>query len=458
MASREDNPIWLDAEETIRTLFHDRADNDWLRLEQKRVIQTPSKAVIEDFDVKECCEIRAELQKGFKHIFEHTHVNTFWEDLVFKLKRAGGIHPVASRKRQNEDQLVASMIHPTLKKVVNSISIIPGISKCTNCNGQQPEGNGAVSSHSIIQDKIKTGNASGKPASVDATIQISNGKCTNCNGQQPERNGAVSSHSLIEDKIKTGSASEKPASARDDTIQISNGKCTNCNGQQLERNGAVSSHLVIQDEIKTGNTSGKPPSVDATIQISDGVNFYVLIPVEIKVEIKEQHQYQIAAYVTKMSTAKELENKVVIGILMDKEFFKLVFSPYKSKTKAIPLPIVYVSPLIRWKESSPQTLLSVLPAALLVIACTCYFRLDRIECDEDLQILQIAGKLLENRHKIKPIQDDVLVMVDDLLKISQKQQKDIAVLQTEIEDLKKQIKQNGALTDSQGSSTSSTTT
>ena len=420
MASREDNPIWLDAKNIISTLFHDQTKDDWLKLEQREVIKTPSDAGIKDFIVKECCEIRAELQKGFNHIFEQTHVDTFWEDLVFKLKRAGGIHPVASRKRQNEDQLVASMIHPTLKKVVDSISIIPGISKCTNCNGQQPEGNGAVSSHSLIQDKIKTGNASGKPASVDATIQISNGKCTNCNGQQPERNGAVSAH------------------------------------------------LVIQDEIKTGNKSGKPPSVDATIQISDGVNFYVLIPVEIKVEIKKQDLYQIAAYMTKMSTAKELEKKVVIGIIMDKEFFKLVFSPYFffDKAEPVPLPIVYISPLIRWKESSPQTLLSVVPAALLVIACTCYYQRDKIKCDEekiDSEVLQIARKLSENRHIIKPIlsiHDDVLVMVDGLLQISQKQQKDIVDLKTEIEDLKKQlhIKQNGALTDSQGSSTSLTTT
>ena len=77
MALREDNPIWLDAKETICTLFHDQADSDWLKLEQRKLIPTPSRASIEDFNVKECCEIRAELQKGFNHIFEHTHVNTF---------------------------------------------------------------------------------------------------------------------------------------------------------------------------------------------------------------------------------------------------------------------------------------------------------------------------------------------------------------------------------------------
>jgi hypothetical protein len=377
MTSREDNPILLVAEETISTLFH---RDDWIRLEQTSWIPTPSSATTGDFNVKQCCKIREELHEGFKHIFEHSfHVDTFWEDLVFKLKRAGGIHPVATRKRQNEEYLVTSLIYPTLKKVVDSISIIPG--KCTKCtNGQQPLA----------------------------------GECTN--GHRP--------------------------------------------------GGAVSSHLVIQDEIRIGNASGRPPAVDATIQISDGKNYNVLVPVEVKVDIQQNHQYQIAAYVIKMSTAKELENKVVIGIIMDKENFHLVFSPYfffnESKAEPVPLPIVYISPMIMWKESAPQTLLSVAPAALLVIACTCYFQLDRIKCDEekiDPQVLKIARQLCENRHKIKPIHDDALVTVDDLLQISQKQQKEITDLKTEVEELKKQqvhLKQNGALADSQ-SSTSSTT-
>ena len=354
MASREDSPIWLDAEETIRTLFHDQADNDWLRLEQRMLIPTPSKAAAENFNIKECCEIRAKLQEGFSHIFEHSHVSTFWEDLVFKLKRAGGIHPVATRKRQNEEQLVTSMIYPTMKKVVDSISIIPG--KCTN----------------------------------------------GLNAQRPE--------------------------------------------------GVVSSHLVIQDEIKMGNSSGQSPAVDAMIQISDGNDCKVLIPVEVKVEIEEKHLYQVAAYVTKVSTAKELEKKVVIGIIIDKEFFKLVFSPYyffdETKGEPVPLPIVYVSPLIQWKETSPQTLLSIVPAALLVIACTCYFQLERIECDTkdiDSQVLDVARKLFKTRHEVKPILSADKITFDDLLQFSKQQQNEIKILKDKLDALEEKIhpKQNG---------------
>lgn len=360
MAAREDNPIWLEAQEIISDLFHD--DGRWHKLQQRELIKTPSEAVKEDFIVEECCEIRANLKEGFDHIFEHSHVNKFWEELAFQLKQTTGIRPVASRKRRNEEHLVTSLIQPTLEKIVNSISIIP----------------------------------------------------------RKHTNGSTM--------------------------------------QQLQ--GIVSSHLVIQDEIKMGDASGRPPAVDATIQISDGDICEVLIPVEVKVKIVLHHLYQIAAYVTKVSTAEELEKKVVIGIIMDTNNFNLVFSPYsyddKSGNKPVPLPIVYVSPPITWRDSSPsgQILFSILPAALMVIACTCYFQLDRIECDKnniDSQVLNMARKLLQNRHMIKPILDD-----DDLLRVLKQQQKKVKDLEEKIDKLETQLshKQNGTPTGSLDSSIS----
>ena len=361
MASREDNPIWLEAEKIINTLFDDDTKSEWKKLEQRRVIAAASSASTADFNVKHCCEIQASLKEGFSHIFKQSHVDTFWEGLVFKLKKATSINPVVSRKRKNEAHLVTSLIYPTLKKVVDSISII------------------------------------------------------------------------LEEHI---------------------------NGLTVQRPQVpVTSHLVIQDEVKTGNTS----VVDASIQINHGKDCKVLIPVEAKVEIEENNLYQIAAYVTKVSTAQQLEKKAVIGIIIDKENFHLVFSPYFYLDKngatpvLTPLPIAYVSPPIAWRNNSPQALFSIIPAALLVIACTCHFQLDRIKCDEediDKPVLTTARKLLERRHKIEPFCDDeVLRTIQDLIEISKKQQTDIADIKKDIDDLKKQ-QQNGPHTDSQSSSTS----
>ena len=368
MASREDNPMWLEAEIIINTLFHDDTNSVWQKLSQQKIIAAASGATTMDFDVEQCCEIRDRLKEGFSHIFKHSHVDTFWEGLVFKLKKATSINPAVSRKRKNEAHLVTSLIYPTLKKVVDSISIIP---------------------------------------------------------EKHVRPTDVEQHQV-----------------------------------------PITSHLVIQDEIKTGNTS----VVDASIQINDGKKCRVLIPVEAKVEIEQNHLYQIAAYVTKVSTAPQLEKKVVIGIIIDKENFHLVFSPYfyhyKSEASAtpvpIPIPIVYISPPITWRNSSPQSLFSIIPAALLVIACTCYFQRDRIEYVEkiDSQVLGTARKLLESRHKIEPFCDDVLSAIHDLLQISKKQQEDITDLKNEIDDLKKKLhldlKQNdiATLTDSESNSAS----
>ena len=52
----------------------------------------------------------------------------------------------------------------------------------------------------------------------------------------------------------------------------------------------------------------------------------MLVPVEASVEIKDDRNlYQIAAYITKVSTTQQLEKKAVTGIIIDKENFNLVF-------------------------------------------------------------------------------------------------------------------------------------
>ena len=103
--------------------------------------------------------------------------------------------------------------------------------------------------------------------------------------------------------------------------------------------------------------------------------------------------YKIAGYVTKVSIAKELERKVVVGIL--KAFSKSSAPPYfyPAASGNVPLPVVYVSPPIVWKNRSPQTLFSIVPTALLVIVCTCYIQLDRIETENiDPQVVGVAHK------------------------------------------------------------------
>ena len=322
MAANRVKPIWKVAQDLISSLFHENAQ--WKKLEQIKLILTPSsKAAKRNFEVEQCCTIKAELKEGFDHIFECSHASRFWEDLVFSrfwedlvfnIKQATGICPVAYRKQRKKEHLVTNLIQPTLEKVVHSISMIPR--KATS--------------------------------------------------------------------------------------------------KQLE--GTVSSHLVIQDEIKMGRATGRPPAVDATIQINEGDTCKVLIPVEIKVGIKPKHLYQIAAYVTKVSTANELQKKVVIGMIIDTNKFNLVFSPYTYHDESgieLPLPIVYVSPPIVWTDtcSSPQGQIpfSILPAALMVIACTCYFERERLDYNQTInpQVLATAHRLLNTKHKIEPIYDDL---------------------------------------------------
>ena len=343
MAANTEKPIWAVAKDMISDLFHEKAQ--WQKLEQINLVLTPSSAAKRDFKVEECCTIKAELKKGFDHIFKCNHVSKFWEILAFNIRQATGIRPIASRKRKSEEHLVTSLIQPTLENIVNSLSMIP----------------------------------------------------------------------------------RKPTS------------------KQLK--DTVSSHLVVQDEIRIGDASGRSPAVDATIQINEGDTCEVFIPVEIKVGIELKHLYQIAAYMTKVSTADELQEKVVIGMIIDTNNFNLVFSPYTYHDESgisVPLPIIYVSPPIMWRDSSPQgqVLFSILPAALMVIACTCYFEEKRLDYKQynrtrniNRQVLDTAHRLLETKHKIEPIFDD-----DDLFRALKEQQRKVKDLEEKIEKL-----QNGTL-------------
>ena len=114
----------------------------------------------------------------------------------------------------------------------------------------------------------------------------------------------------------------------------------------------------------------------------------------------------------------------------------------------VPLLIVYVSHPIKWRNSSPQEMLSIMPSSLLVIACTCYYQLDRKGYDQksiDSMVLNVAHQLHQRRHKIEPI-----FCEDDVLQLLKCQQKKVKHLEDKIEELETKLrqKQNGTPTDS----------
>ena len=214
-------------------------------------------------------------------------------------------------------------------------------------------------------------------------------------------------------------------------------------------NNSFSAHFIVREAVNASTRDTHSAFTDAAIQINDGDHkCRAYIPIEAKVKAKCDDFSQLAAYITKTSTAEEIRDKVMIGILIDKEQLHLAFSPLKYEDKSItpartvPLPVVYVSPSIQWKSLESDSVFSTLnPAALLIIACTCFFDMERIVVPEDhddlsVSLLDIGEKILQNEpHKFSAIQHEY----DEILKNQEKQKQELKAQREEIKMLRKKL-------------------
>lgn len=199
---------------------------------------------------------------------------------------------------------------------------------------------------------------------------------------------------------------------------------------------SVITDYIIEDEVEMKDgTPGQKPSVDGVIQVSDKDDEVILalIPVEMKVEIDPQRDYaQIASYINKMSTADDIRECIMIGVIIDKIQFRLAFSVYSAKK--IPLPIVHISPPIAWRSES-----LVSEESMLILACTFLTgQLKRLQYVDrkphpfsvPVKTLNVLGnKLLESPHILYTV-----------VRGSYSDKKKIYDQQKEIQELRKTIK------------------
>ena len=186
---------------------------------------------------------------------------------------------------------------------------------------------------------------------------------------------------------------------------------------------AIKTDYLIQDDIQiVPNQPGQTPAVDALIQISkaDGT-IIACVPIKTKKDMNIKHYTQIACYINKLSTAQELTKFVTTGAIIDQRSFRLAFSVYCTEGE-IPLPIVRISPPIKWKS---ENFCVVDQSALLTLACTFLTgQLERQEymeeecCEISTDDLQGWGKLLQRiPHVIDDLERNVVEqekMLNDL--------------------------------------------
>lgn len=201
-------------------------------------------------------------------------------------------------------------------------------------------------------------------------------------------------------------------------------------------------YFLVGDSIKMGRGLGGQPAVDAAIQIDDASHRPLsLVPVEMKPEIiPSKHFAQIAAYMNKASTAIELSSSVMTSIIIDVKHINFAFSPIKfdAESGVVPLPVVYISPPITWKEG----MFFAVPEAILIIACMMIRKsLSRLACTDDVKHLIAKGQaLLSDCHIL--YEPDTIAQSRGLYTIIENQQKKREELDAKLE---KGIKQQRSI-------------
>ena len=211
----------------------------------------------------------------------------------------------------------------------------------------------------------------------------------------------------------------------------------------------IKTDFFIQDEIELSvGKGGQKPAVDAMIQISNKDDKAVAcVPVEMKIDMDTKHYSQIACYMNKLSTAKDVADSVLVGIIIDSRQFRLAFSVYYDENSgSIPLPVVHISPPIEWR--SDHSFHSIHPQSMLTLACTFLIgQLKRVPfpkeystiCGEPsaTKIIEMGNILIKKPHVIHKPYREIEVSLKRQL---EEQRKKINKLEEEMETIKEAIK------------------
>ena len=217
----------------------------------------------------------------------------------------------------------------------------------------------------------------------------------------------------------------------------------------LKGGETVKTNYVIEDELEMEDRkSGQKPSVDAVIQVSkkEGT-IKALIPVEMKVDMDTKNYSQIAGYMNRLSAVADVKDFTMVGVLIDKTKFRLAFSVFCNDSETVPLPIVYISPPIGWRQES-----LIHEPAMLVLTCTFLIgQLKRLRYDPSVHaplhtrraspatLNEMGEKLLVNPVALKDPGEEKLGLISLKRRIDE-QNEEIKEGKKEIEGLKKKIK------------------
>ena len=123
-----------------------------------------------------------------------------------------------------------------------------------------------------------------------------------------------------------------------------------CKGSEVE----YSSEFNLETKTDSSGTPGRKPEVNYLLSGYVGNEAVYRIPAESKVKMQASDMSQLSQYMSTMTSGKYISRNVTQGILLDDSFVRIrfVFSALfvDEQGKCIPLPIVLISPPLKWRE------------------------------------------------------------------------------------------------------------
>ena len=132
--------------------------------------------------------------------------------------------------------------------------------------------------------------------------------------------------------------------------------------------------LLPEENIRLHDGSGRPACVDYVVRLENSDRVLKCIPIEAKQAFSTLYIKQLSAYMNKLATCADFNDQVLVGLLLMEDSFHIAFSPFKWAETNRAVPVVYITPSIKWRNSQ-----CVSSSGLLLLSVLHLFNMKRIE-------------------------------------------------------------------------------
>ena len=199
----------------------------------------------------------------------------------------------------------------------------------------------------------------------------------------------------------------------------------------------------VEQPVETsGGIPGRKPEIDYIIRGEDmqGRILYA-IPTEAKAQASLDDCKQLASYMCKLMTAKDIARNVLVGLLIDHQDIRLAFSVFA--VDDMPLPLTIVGPAMKWRDG-----VMLVQPTCCALALMYLFSMERVVVTLDQLkelihntgiIMKVTEKLVSNPFSLQSARACPTVDLTEMLVKYEEQRQEIQALKVELLEVQSQM-------------------